>query len=125
MLPFSSLLPVFRLSLRPYLAMVLLLCFVRVQLPEAALLGLHAHRHTEHEDTQRPGRVKGKTLVGTQHRHCHAEQLFDTAFQPAAPLRVPAPAAAARPYAGLRCPATCALAARPGRCPALRGPPLA
>ena len=114
--------PVFRLSLRPYLAMVLLFCFVRVQLPEAALLALHAHSHTEHEETQRPGRAKGKALIGQQHQHCHAEQLFDAPFQTAAPVRVPVRLTVPR-YLALRVPATLSNSAGALRGTALRGPP--
>ncbi len=104
--------------------MVLLLCFVRVQLPEAALLALHSHTHTEHEETQMPGADKGKTLIGQKHQHCHAEQLFDTPFQPAAPLRLPVPVAAPR-YVALRVAAPLANSATALRGTALRGPPLA
>ena len=113
----------FRLSLRPYLAMVLLLCFVRVQLPEAALLALHSHDHTEHEQTQRAAGAKGKALIGQKHQHCHAEQLFDAPFQLAAPLRLPE-AVAVRRYAALATPVTLASSGGALRDVALRGPPL-
>ncbi len=102
--------------------MLLLFCLVRVQLPEAWVLLLHPHQHTEHEETQRPGWAKGKALIGQQHQHCHAEQLFDAPFQAAAPVRVPVRLSAPR-YLALRVPATLSNSAVALRGTALRGPP--
>ena len=102
--------------------MLLLLCLVRVQLPEAWVLLLHPHQHTEHEETQRPGWAKGKALIGQQHQHCHAEQLFDAPFQAAAPVQVPVRLSVPR-YLALRVPATLSNSAVALRGTALRGPP--
>jgi len=82
---------------RQILAAFLLLCFVRVLLPEAWVLALHPHQHTTDEPAQRAsfGTAKGKALLSGQHQHCHEEPLYDAAFQPAAPVVVPVPARSA------------------------------
>ncbi len=109
---------------RQILAAFLLLCFARVLLPEAWVLALHPHRHTTAEPAQRAGfgTARGKALLSGQHKHCHEESLYDAAFQPAAPVAVPAPTRSAA--VGLRTAFAAsvwaeALAAQ--RC--LRGPP--
>ena len=114
-----------RLVLRPYLAFFLLLCFVRVLLPEAWVLALHPHQHTTDEPAQRAsfGTVKGKALLSSQHKHCHEESLYDAAFQPAAPVGVPVPARSA--VVGLLTPFAASVwaeAVAAQRC--LRGPPV-
>ena len=77
--------PVFR----PYLALLLLLCLVRTLLPEAWVLALHGHGHTtELVATRRP---TGKELASPRHTHCHAEQFYSVAFQPALPVSLPQP----------------------------------
>jgi hypothetical protein len=117
---------VLRFSLRPYLACLLLLCFVRVLLPEAWVLALHPHQHTTEEPAQRASltaTVKGKHLLTSKHTHCHEESLYDAAFQPAAPVVVPSPVCLAR--VGLLTPFAASVwaeAVAAQRC--LRGPPL-
>ena len=71
----------------------LLALLLRVLMPEAALLRLHAHQHTDDEvATSRLAKVRGKAVVSPQHQHCHAEQLYDAPFQPALPVVLPVPA---------------------------------
>ncbi|NEM96541.1 hypothetical protein [Pontibacter burrus] len=60
-----------------YIAILLLLLFTRVMVPDALILELHAHTHTvhaEHTDTH-------KAHVGQKHTHCPVEDLFDASFQ--------------------------------------------
>ncbi|MDU0370997.1 hypothetical protein ACFPAF_11375 [Hymenobacter endophyticus] len=82
-------------TLRSRLALVLLLCFVRVLLPDTWVLALHQHEHTTEEPTQATGWPKGKALVSAKHQHCDADQFFKSAFEPAAALPLVVPVAAA------------------------------
>lgn len=109
---------------RQLFAVFLLLCFVRVLLPEASLLALHPHQHTEKEPTHQAafGTAKGKALLSKKHKHCHEEQLFNAPFQPSAALLfvAPQPQAAVgilKPFAA----SVWAEATAAQRC--LRGPP--
>ncbi|MBC8083615.1 MAG: hypothetical protein H7Z21_10420 [Hymenobacter sp.] len=74
---------------RSRLALVLLLCFTRVLLPEAWVLHLHAHRHTIHEPAQAPEALKGKPVLSAQHQHCDIGHFYNVPFQPARPLELP------------------------------------
>jgi hypothetical protein len=109
-------------TLRSRLALVLLLCFVRVLLPDAWVLALHQHAHTTEEPTQATGWPKGKALVSAKHQHCDADQFFKSAFEPA-------PATQAAPAEPLQfaAPVTAAVAAVQVTdhftTPDLRGPP--
>lgn len=76
-------------TLRSRLALVLLLCFTRVLLPEAWILNLHAHQHTTEEPTQAPGALKGKTVLSAKHQHCDVDHFYDVPFQPAPPVELP------------------------------------
>lgn len=58
-----------------HIASLLLLLFFRVMIPEAGLLALHGHGHTEEE-------ANTGLLVGQAHTHCHAENLFNLGFAP-------------------------------------------
>ena len=108
---------------RQLFAFFLLLCFVRVLLPEASILALHPHQHTQEPAPQEaPGHVRGKALASKQHKHCHEEQLFNVPFQPSAPLQFVAPRPRSvvgilRPFAA----SVWAEATAAQRC--LRGPP--
>ncbi|WP_299817858.1 hypothetical protein [uncultured Pontibacter sp.] len=65
-----------------HIAVLLLLLFGRVMVPDALLLELHGHTHTihpEHTDTH-------KAQVGQKHSHCPVEDLFGAPYQPAANL---------------------------------------
>ncbi|MCA8832276.1 hypothetical protein [Hymenobacter pini] len=73
-------------TLRSRLALVLLLCFVRVLLPDTWVLALHRHAHTTEEPTQATGWPKGKALLSAKHQHCDADQFFKSAFEPAPEL---------------------------------------
>lgn len=115
-----------RLTLRPYFALLLLLCLVRTLLPEAWVLALHTHEHTTEEPaftrhTHRP--MRGKTLLTTKHTHCQTEQFYNVPFQAAPPVAVPLPRLLRR-YQALAVPTTLACSAAMLRRTALRGPPL-
>lgn len=113
---------VLRTVLRPYLALLLLLCLVRTLLPEAWVLALHTHRHTtEVAATQRP---TGKELLSPRHTHCHAEQFYNVPFQLALPVSLPQPRLALC-YQPLPVPVQLASSAAALRGTALRGPPRA
>ena len=72
---------------RKLVAWWLLLLLVRVLTPEAALLRLHFHQHTEEEPTlTKADQAAGKALLMPMHQHCHAEHFYDTPFQPAVPV---------------------------------------
>ncbi|HET9504768.1 MAG TPA: hypothetical protein VFO93_14590 [Hymenobacter sp.] len=111
--------------MRPYLALLLLLCLGRTLLPEAWVLALHAHEHTTEEPARakRPP-VRGKLLLTTKHTHCQTEQFYEVPFQAAPPVAVPSPRLVRR-YRALAVPATLACSAAELRRTALRGPPAA
>lgn len=66
-------------ALRSYIALVLLTCFTRVLVPDAWLLALHAHKHTEQEVTG-----KKSPLLSAKHQHCSVDHFYDVPFQPSA-----------------------------------------
>ena len=83
--------------IRPYIAWLLLLCLVRVLLPEQAVLALHAHEHTTFEPAHTTAfRHTGKALLSARHQHCAVEQFYDVAYQPAPPVLLPVPPDARR-----------------------------
>ncbi|GAB3638521.1 hypothetical protein GCM10027422_41110 [Hymenobacter arcticus] len=108
--------------LRPYLALLLLLCLVRTLLPEAWVLALHTHGHTTELAAAR--RPTGKELASPKHTHCHTEQFYNTPYTAALPIRIPPPRLRAH-YQPLAVPAQLASLAAVLRSTALRGPPLA
>jgi len=61
--------------------------------PEAAVLSLHAHHHTVEvaPPSTKHKLAGGQASVSAQHQHCHAEQLYNAAFQPALPIRASLP----------------------------------
>ncbi|MFA1773338.1 hypothetical protein ACD591_18710 [Rufibacter glacialis] len=69
-----------------YSALFLLLLFTRVMTPDALLLQLHAHEHTE-EAAHYPG----KSLVSSKHHHCAVDSLFQASFQAPEGVVVPVP----------------------------------
>jgi len=112
-----------RFALRPYFALLLLLCLVRTLLPEAWVLALHAHAHTTVElAPTRP--TKAQKLLTTKHTHCHTEQFYDVPFRLAPGVAVPQPRRQAR-YLRLVVPAPLACSAAALRRTSLRGPPQA
>lgn len=58
---------------RSLISLLLLVLFVRLMVPEAAVLALHQHEHTEHE-------YLDDAKVSTKHQHCHVDDLFNTDF---------------------------------------------
>jgi hypothetical protein len=112
---------VLRPLLRPYLALLLLLCLVRTLLPEAWVLALHRHNHTTTEIAA-PRHRPGHDWLTPPHTHCHTEQFYNVPFVAALPVRLPQP----RVRAIYQLPAVptppAALAALLRRT-ALRGPP--
>lgn len=111
-------------TLRSRLALVLLLCFVRVLLPDAWVLALHQHEHTTEEPTRAVAWPKGKALLSAKHQHCDADHFFKSAFEPAALMPATAPSAAE--FAALPTPAVAAVRyLQPVATPDLRGPPSA
>lgn len=69
--------------LRHHIALVLLLAFARVLLPDSAILALHQHEHTEHEAAHASDdALKGRTVVGEKHSHCPVDHLFNAPALP-------------------------------------------
>lgn len=62
-----------------YIALFLLLLFVRVIVPETAVLALHTHEHTEDV----PDKINTGLKLDKKHSHCHTDNLFNTPFSPA------------------------------------------
>lgn len=69
-----------------YSALFLLLLFARVMTPDALLLQLHAHEHTQ-EHSHQPG----KHEVSTKHNHCPIDNLFQASFQAPEGVVLPVP----------------------------------
>ena len=77
-------------ALRSRLAILLLLCFGRVLVPDAWVLTLHTHQHTTEEPAHAAGpRPRGKALLTARHQHCQTDHFYNVAFQPATPPVVP------------------------------------
>ena len=114
-----------RPALRPYFALLLLLCLMRTLLPEAWILALHAHEHTLKEPAHAPRKQQpGKAFLSTKHTHCQAEQFYNVPFRPALPVVLPPPMLR-RAYQPLAVPTTLACLVTVLRRTALRGPPRA
>ncbi|GGG45610.1 hypothetical protein [Hymenobacter glacieicola] len=109
-------------TLRSRLALTLLLCFVRVLVPDAWVIALHAHQHTTEEPTQATSWPKGKALLSAKHQHCDADQFFKSAFEPAPALPLVAPIAL-RFATALGCAPDSAWHVVPLLAANLRGPP--
>ncbi|NVO84796.1 hypothetical protein [Hymenobacter terrestris] len=78
-------------ALRSRLALVLLLCFARVQVPDAWILALHEHQHTVDAPPQTGLADNHEATVSSQHQHCAVDHFFSAAFQPPAPPALPVP----------------------------------
>ena len=77
---------------RKLVAWWLLVLLVRVLAPEAAVLRLHWHEHTETEPrVSLADQSSAKAVLTARHQHCHVEQLYDMPFQPAQPVVVDQP----------------------------------
>ena len=59
-------------ALRSHLAILLLLCFTRVLLPDTWVLALHGHGHTA-EISPAAGRPTAKALLTAKHQHCQTD----------------------------------------------------
>lgn len=83
----------FRATLRPYVATLLLFCLGRTLLPEAWVLAWHAHAHTTHEPAyaRRPVAGPRHLLFTTPHQHCHAEQFYNVPFALGSIVGLPQP----------------------------------
>jgi hypothetical protein len=115
---------VLRLALRPYFALLLLLCLTRTLLPEAWILTLHSHEHTTEEPAfAKPKRGPANTLFTAKHTHCQTEQFYNVPFAVVPPVVVPLPRLQLS-YRPLAVPTTLACSATVLRSTALRGPPL-
>jgi hypothetical protein len=64
---------------KKHIAYLLLLLFIRVMLPEVALLQFHQHAHTDDGHAKSDTRFK----LDKQHTHCHIDGLFNAGFVPA------------------------------------------
>jgi hypothetical protein len=78
-------------TLRSRLALLLLFCFTRVVLPDAWILSLHQHEHTQEEPVQatQVEKAQSKALLTAQHLHCQTDHFYQIPFQPAPPLDLP------------------------------------
>lgn len=78
-------------TLRSSLALLLLLCFTRVLLPDAWILALHQHEHTLEESAQAThlDKAQAKALLTVQHQHCQADHFYHIPFQIPSPLELP------------------------------------
>ncbi len=68
-----------------------MLLLARVLSPEAAVLYLHAHTHTEEPALRAAKGQPAKLIFTPKHQHCHEDQLYQLPFLPAAPVMPPAP----------------------------------
>jgi hypothetical protein len=78
-------------TLRSRLAFLLLLCFTRVLLPDAWVLAMHQHEHTEEEPAHatRLDNAHAKALLTAKHQHCQTESFYHVSFYPAPPVELP------------------------------------
>ena len=77
--------PVYRL--KNYIAIFLLLLFVRVLVPDAAVLALHAHEHTEDVHQKMDTGFK----LDKKHAHCQTDSLFNSPYSPGLAAKIAAP----------------------------------
>ncbi|UOQ52341.1 hypothetical protein [Hymenobacter cellulosivorans] len=64
----------------------------RVLTPEAALLRLHQHQHTEDAPVVvRTAKLGPQAMLSAKHQHCHVDNLYNAPFAPAAPVRLAEP----------------------------------
>lgn len=78
-------------TLRTRLAYLLLLCFTRVLLPDAWILAMHQHEHTQEEPAHatRLDNARAKALLTAKHQHCQTDNFYHIPFYPAPPLELP------------------------------------
>ena len=61
-----------------HITYLFLLLFLRVLVPETAVLALHSHEHTQEQLNEESGFKLDK-----RHQHCHIDELFSAPFTPA------------------------------------------
>ncbi|RYU78928.1 hypothetical protein [Hymenobacter persicinus] len=83
-------------AFRSHLAVLLLLCFVRVLLPDALILALHAHKHTEQEPSREL--KTAKAILTAKHQHCQTDHFCTLPFQVAPLLEFGVAAAYYQPH---------------------------
>ena len=111
-------------TIRPYITWLLLLCLVRVLLPEEVVLALHAHEHTTAEPAHTAAfRRTGKALLSTRHQHCAVEKFYNVAYQPAPAMLMPVPPTSPRYAPATALPLERAAAGETLFARSLRGPP--
>jgi hypothetical protein len=78
-------------TIRTRLAYLLLLCFMRVLLPDAWILAMHQHEHTLEEPAQatRAEKAHAKALLTAKHQHCQSDSFYHIPFQPTPPIELP------------------------------------
>jgi hypothetical protein len=64
---------------KTYIAIFLLLLFVRVLIPETAALAMHTHEHTQDEH----GKTEAGFKLDKKHNHCHTDHFYNVPFVPA------------------------------------------
>src|SRR3712207_5905879 len=65
----------------------MLLLFVRILIPDAAVLALHANEHTEDVHQKMDNGFK----LDKKHTHCHTDNLFNSPFSPGLTSIIAAP----------------------------------
>ncbi|UOG72955.1 hypothetical protein MTX78_12535 [Hymenobacter tibetensis] len=101
----------------------LLLLLLRVLAPEATLLRLHFHQHTEKEPALlHADESARKAVLSSQHQHCHVEEFYNAPFQAVEPTSVEA-IVRQRVYAQYRPQALACRASHLLDGASLRGPP--
>lgn len=77
---------------RRNIAWLLIVLLARVLTPEAALLRLHGHQHTEDAPVvARTAKAGSQAMLSAEHQHCHIDNLYDAPFAPAGPVRLNEP----------------------------------
>ncbi|WP_188559931.1 hypothetical protein [Hymenobacter glacieicola] len=78
---------------RKLIAWWLLSLLLRVLAPEAAVLRLHFHQHTEDPPLTTSTGKSGqpKAVLSAKHQHCFVEQLYTAPFQPSVPIQLAEP----------------------------------
>jgi len=64
--------------------------------PDAVLVSLHHHAHTEHTNTNAEKQAK----VEKEHKHCPVDELFETPFQGSCQATIATPIAQQASYSG-------------------------
>ncbi|MDF7815827.1 hypothetical protein [Hymenobacter sp. YC55] len=77
---------------RRSIAWGLIVLLIRVFSPEAAVLRLHQHQHTEDAPVAaRATKSSYQAELSVKHQHCHVDELYNAPFQPVAPVALDEP----------------------------------